>query len=320
MMRAAVVISAILLTAVPAAAGDTGRLLETLSSANPVIRVQAVEELATHREPRVFVALLLALRDRDADVRAHAAEALRVRGDRRAVPFLHRTLTDVDATVRCRVILSLGELGDRYLVPSLTRALADPVVIVRAAAIRALGEIGDPLSLRDVLHALRDEEQDTHGSVSGAGLIACARLAGARGLDRALGIVGDRVAGRWFLRAVYARAVGVAGADRRVSDLVAFLARDPDRRVVQAAAASLGLLGRVEPLEEATVSEDGFRRRAAVAALATMESEEVGPILVRMVGDGDPAVVLEAADGLTGRGNAAAIPVLIRLLDVSDPP
>lgn len=319
-MRHATILALLVLLAPAAAAETTGELLERLATPNPAVRVRALDELGTRREPRVLVRLLLTLRDRDPDVRAHAAEALRTFGDRRAVPFLFRLLDDADSTVRCRAVLSLGELGDRYLVPSLTRLLSDPAVVVRAAAIRALGEIGDPLSLRQVLAALAREKEDTGGSVTAAALIACARLAGPGGLDRAMAIVGDRIPPRWFLRAVHARAIGVAKDGRHVDDLVAYLFRDEDPRVAQTAAASLGLLGRIGPLEEATKNEDGFRRRAAVAALASMAAKEADAILVRMVNDPDPAVVLEAADGLAGRGNADAIPVLIRLLDVSDPP
>lgn len=320
MRRGALTTFAFVLFAVaPALAGETDRLLAELDGVNPSVRVKALGGLAVRREPRVLVALLLALRDEDPDVRAHSAESLRVFGDRRAVPFLHRALTDVDPTVRCRVILSLGELGDRYLVPSLTRSLADRSVVVRAAAVRALGEIGDPLSLREVLAALKREENDVNGSVTAAALIASARLDGARGLDRAMAIAGDRVPGLWFLRAVHARALGVARDERHVDVLVRYLTMDADPRVTQAAAGSLGAFGRIEPLEEATKSEEAFRRKAAVAALATIPSADVDPILVRMVNDAEPTVVLEAADGLAGRGNVGSIPILIRLLSVDHP-
>jgi len=301
------------------AAEGQGELLRRLDSANPAVRVDAVDALAEYREPKVLIALLLALRDRESEVRAHAAEALRVMGDRRAIPFLHRALSDADPTVRCRAILALGEMADRYIVPSITRMLRDRAVIVRAAAIRALGELGDPLSLREILSALDREEEDRNGAVSGSGLVSAAKLAGSKGIDRVLAIVGDRVGDQWFLRATLARAIGLALDRGRADHLVALLENDLDPRVAQSAASSLGILGMTEPLAKATKSLQAFRRKAAVAGLAQISSPSVDPILVRMVNDGEPSVVLEAADSLAGRGNVEALGVLIGLLDVDHP-
>jgi len=319
-MRTAAALLALLLLAGTAVGKESrGALIGRLDSENPVVRVEAVDALTRHRGPKVLVALLLALRDDAPEVRAHAAEALRVVGDPRAVPFLSRALTDAEPTVRCRVVLTLGALADRYIVPSLTRSLSDGAVIVRAAAIRALGEIGDPLSLRPILSALRREESDLNGSVTAAALISAAKLDPAKGIARVAAISGERIEKLWFLRAALARAIGIALDRGRADRLVAMLDTDPDLRVVQAAASSLGLLGMVEPLATATESEETFRRWAAVGGLAQVPAAAALPILVRMVNDPEPSVVLQAADSLAARGRVDALPVLIRLLDVDHP-
>jgi len=294
-------------------------LLDGLENPNPAVRIDLIGELARRRTPRALVPLIGRLKDDVPSVRAYAAEALRVLGDERAVPFLSRSLEDRDPTVRCRAVLALGDLGGKYLLPTIVRLLSDPSVVVRAASIRAIGEIGDRLSRRAVLKAQEAEKVDKDSAVSAAASIAGAKLGGKEGFAASLALAKPKLTEYWFLRASAAHAAGLAGALESAPMLVRYLRTDPDLRVCQAAAGSLAALGLREHLTASLSDETAFRRKAALAALATLEGQDVMLALVEATRDSDPAVALEAGSALLGRGEREAFPVLIGLLEDASP-
>ncbi len=73
--------------------------------------------------------------------------------------------------------------------------------------------------------------------------------------------------------------------------------------------------GLVDAVLDATREKDTKVREAATFALGTLDDERVPPRLREQLYDAEPSVRFNAATGLAMRGDAAAAPVLIEMLD-----
>ncbi len=113
-----------------------------LSDSDPVIRMAALESLATMDYPGIPAALTEALRDPMPQIRIEALEALALQNDAAAITDIETCLYDSNRQVRIAAIDTLAELESEAAVMALASLLSDGDAIIRHHTVNALGEIG----------------------------------------------------------------------------------------------------------------------------------------------------------------------------------
>ena len=113
-----------------------------LSDPDPVIRLAAIESLATMDYPGISAALTEALRDPNPQIRIEALEALALQNDAASISDIEACLFDSNRQVRIAAIDTLSELESEAAVMALASLLSDGDAIVRHHTVNALGEIG----------------------------------------------------------------------------------------------------------------------------------------------------------------------------------
>jgi len=113
-----------------------------LSDPDPVIRLAAIESLATMDYPGIPAALTEALRDPMPQIRIEALEALALQNDAASITDIVACLFDSNRQVRIAAIDTLAELESEAAVMALASLLSDGDAIVRHHTVNALGEIG----------------------------------------------------------------------------------------------------------------------------------------------------------------------------------
>jgi HEAT repeat protein len=260
----------------------------------------------------VVEAATVALGDERYPRRLAAVRALGALGDRRAVVHLHAKLEDDVAGVRAAALDALAQLGDGTSIGAdCARLLTDPVAHVRIAAVRAVARlVRHPGEL--LVPAARDEDRLVRLEVakhvaglpqpSAQALLADSNL---RVREAAAASAGLRQLGALSVlliedpapdvRRACAHTLG-AMSDRRVADVLIPGIEDPDALVRAAVLRALEQLltgeGAARLLCSETASERPERRRAAVYALARLDTRERGPELSRIADDPDPDVRL----------------------------
>ena len=142
--------------------GNVDQWARLLDSADPRLRLRAVEDLGQSLDPRAVDPLLKDVGDPDLRVEARAIDYLGARRAADATPLLVQKLflTGAPNGLRQRVLTALGRIGD----PSASRAILDflgqePSADVRGTGIYALGEIGD-VTIGEELRTLGNRESD----------------------------------------------------------------------------------------------------------------------------------------------------------------
>ena len=113
-----------------------------LSDPDPVIRLAALESLATMDYPGIPAALTEALRDPMPQIRIEALEALALQNDAAAITDIKACLFDSNRQVRIAAIDTLAELESEAAVMALASLLSDGDAIIGHHTVNALGEIG----------------------------------------------------------------------------------------------------------------------------------------------------------------------------------
>jgi HEAT repeat protein len=318
-----------------AGAGDLETLAAWTRDADEIVRLQAIAELARHRdapevaapalraaladdEPLVRAAAVRGLaafpakapdfvedvallaRDADTGVRAAAVRTL-VQLGAPAHPFIRRELRAKDTPRRLLMSLALRD-GDADLLPLVESAAKDEAPPVRAAAMAALGRYPQELEL--LVKALKDEE-----AVQVAALGALTEL----GPDAApaAGAAG-RLAASQRLRGHVFEALRAMGPD----GLVAFLDVAPDVPPTQMnqALRQWGPKATVPELTRLLGAAAASRRRSAAWALGVFGADAAPavPELIRALDDEDRFVAGQAiwALGEIGPAAKAAVPAL----------
>ena len=253
-----------------------------------------------------------ALGDERYSRRLAAVRTVGALGDRRAVAHVRTKLDDEVAGVRAAALDALAQLGDGTSVGAdCARLLTDPMPHVRIAAVRAVarlvrrpGELlvaaaGDEdrlVRLEVAKHVAGLPEPSARALLTDPNLRvreAAAASAGIRQLG-ALSVLLIEDPSPDVRRAC-AHTLG-AMRDRRVADMLIPAIEDPDALVRAAVLHALERLlrreGAARRLCDELVCERPERRRAAVYALARLNSRERGPELSRLADDPDPDVRL----------------------------
>jgi HEAT repeat protein len=314
-------------SALAALAGTTSGVCEgalatladlALGSPDADVRLLAAAALGESGSARARVPLERAARDPDPNVGAAAAESLGLLGDRRALPVLLELLDRGEFWTAAAALYSLGRLRDPRVLPAIGEALRDPAL--RAAAAEAVGEIGSgdgvPL-LRPALQA--------GGEARAAALAALARILGS---DPAASVPdwlrADVAASESLLVDRFerendestARLLGVAATPAAVEALLRAVA-DPDHGPVAAAglegvpprirsASILSRLASADPTSRTLLLgilpplSDRSEIRAVADQLESTDAE-LRAMAADVLGESEPAAVLEELEGRVGR-------------------
>jgi HEAT repeat protein len=147
---------------------------------------------------------------------------------------------------------------------------------------------------------------------------AIVRDYGVRAVTRLAPLVGS---GNWAAKRNVAELFGEIGAAEAVP-LLQPLLRGQDGRVTSAAVAALATIkdpAAARAVHTALRASSGDQRRAVVDALVAQRDARVVPVLVRILDESDPfggdhAIVLETLDALSTVGDDQAVPALSALI------
>ncbi len=133
---------------------------EALADNDPLIRVHAIEVVASTRQLKLMPQVHRLLNDKSMPVRFAAALAV---GDLEYSPAkrsVNKLLKDNDANVIIAAAYAMGKLGSFEYLEVLRKAAAREDQKVRANAVLLLGKSGDKSSLQLLWHALQDKDSD----------------------------------------------------------------------------------------------------------------------------------------------------------------
>lgn len=149
---------------VPDEAGAMEPLLDALKTGALAVQVgaaRALEQLQKKvQNPKITDALLIALRNSEANLRGAAASALGTSTDERRIAPLLKALKDKAPLVRVAAIEALGKTGDPVQLKNLSPGLKDENFEVRVATVAAITRINSPDSLALIISALKDADAD----------------------------------------------------------------------------------------------------------------------------------------------------------------
>ena len=141
------------------------RALSYIVSANPELRQQGVESLASlaKSDPDARAALRDMLKDGDADVRMSALKALTEAQDRDSAVLVSALLDDENAEVRREAIRTLASLGDVDSAAEIASYINDENDEVRRTAVDAMGKLEFGESAAALITALDDPNIGVRG-------------------------------------------------------------------------------------------------------------------------------------------------------------
>ena len=221
-------------------------------------------------------------------------------------------LRDEDAEIRQLAARILGDIGSPDAIPPLGSIVSnDPSAQVRAAAAWALGEIGSDEAVEPLMKALQDQATEVRNNAAwGLGEIESERSVGA--LETAL--LNDTSTD---VRQKAAWALGEIESPQSIAALTSAL-KDGDSQVRMYATWALGEIESVDTVPALTIAlkdENREVRRNAARALGEIESPSSTSSLIEATDDPDHEVRASVAWALGEIGSDEATPALIRLLE-----
>ena len=213
------------------------------------------------------------------------------------IPDLLQLAGDPGAAIRYRAVQAVGRVGLPSGGPALVPALSDPEPDVRAVAAFGLGLLGDPSAVEPLIAALEDPSP----------------LVQARAADALGRLPAPEAAGA--IEAMAASHVTVA-YDVDPDELGYPL--DPRVEAFRSGVRALAALGDFDALAATVLTESGDPLSwwwPVADALARVGDPRAAGPLRTLAGVGGTVGVEMAARGLGALGDAAAVPVLVELLD-----
>jgi HEAT repeat protein/beta-lactamase regulating signal transducer with metallopeptidase domain len=208
-----------------------------LNDENERVREQAIQGLATMRDPRAVPALIKALQSRDVRLRRIAVGSLSQFDTPEAAQGLVTALKDENADVRRQAIRALGRRRDDKYADALVTAMRDENPDVRRQAVAALGRSGQSAAVVTALvQALKDSNADVRQR-------AAASLARTRSPEAVPGLIAALKDANPEVRQMSAVALG-AIADARAIDALTAALKDTDPQVRERAAIALSRIAR----------------------------------------------------------------------------
>ena len=314
-------------------------LLEMCHDDCESVRRAVIEHIVYLEDDRVAAAVADALENGTPRVRAAAAYALGQMEGSDVLPRLLKILDDPDPWVRYFATRSIARHGFTESLDELARlAERDTARQVQIAAVDALGEIGGPRAVAVLSALVKSQEPDLAS--------AAIKSLGQIGHPDALPpLVETLRSAERELRVESLKALGERGGEG-VAEIIEWIAAaETDYGVSQAAINALARLATPEAINSLiTLTADGGRREASVAALAHLGERNIGLIgqglshpqqgvrravvdalgrmkhphaselLIRALDDGESSVRLAAVNALAHLGNRSAERKLVLLM------
>ncbi|MES9976788.1 MAG: HEAT repeat domain-containing protein, partial [Candidatus Thiodiazotropha sp.] len=240
------------------------------------------------------------------------------------VDLLCQLLESGDEADRCYAARTLGVLRSDSAVSILIERLKDEDVDVCVDAAEALGKIGHHSAVPALIDSLRN---DNSGEVCSMVAVALGKIASAECVDVLLDVLTQRPQGLewdgdwdtwWDIQLEAVKALGMAGDEKAVDELVAFIdddaQQDIENEVLNAlvSISGMGLDRVIERLQDTSIKS--LHRRRAARALANTRLVKATKILGRSLQDPDPEVRAEAVHALASQNADRYLSALVLLL------
>jgi vesicle coat complex subunit len=135
-------------------------LIQRLQHPNPLIRIEAINQISEENPESAFEFLLVSLEDPDFRVRGIAAMNIGKTGNPDAAPYLIQLLKDSNHSVRGSAALSLGRLESKNSIKELIKALKDTHYTVKLAATYSLGMLKAKEAVTPLTKLLNDDNAE----------------------------------------------------------------------------------------------------------------------------------------------------------------
>ncbi|RMF75829.1 MAG: hypothetical protein D6738_02805 [Acidobacteria bacterium] len=290
----------------PAVPEARARVLESLESPSPAIRVAATRVLAAWKDPETADRLVALLDDSSPLVPLVAARALAEMGRDEGRDRLLGAIRGPEGELQVEICAALARIGDETCLSEAAKdvyAKDDARSAAAAAVLGAYGEKG-----RDVLREAIRASRKIYGARRAPVILALGRVGDESDIDRLLPFAAYRENVLEVLSAL-----ANIGGERAREYLRSYLPLK-DKPVARAAAATaLARMGDVEQdvidvLSELAMSDEtGVRYRVADGLRDAQGGEAVSTVLAGLAGDPDPAVRKAAVLALLGRTDDAAL-------------
>ncbi|MES9923818.1 MAG: HEAT repeat domain-containing protein [Candidatus Thiodiazotropha endolucinida] len=240
------------------------------------------------------------------------------------VDLLCELLVSGDEADRCYAARALGVLRSDSAVPYLINRLKDEDVDVCVDAAEALGNIAHQSAVPALIDSLRN---DNSGEVCSMVAAALGKIASAECVDVLLEVLTQRPQGLewdgdwdtwWDIQLEAVKALGAAGDEKAVEELVAFINDDAQQDIENEVLNTLvsisgkGLDRVIERLQDTSIKS--LHRRRAARALANTRQVRVTKVLGRSLQDPDPEVRREAVHALAGQNAERYLSALVLML------
>jgi len=300
------------------AAVQESRVAERVAERAAREAARGQEDQARAHDPRVTVALMVALEDTHVDVRLEAIHALGERGDTAAINALVAALRrDASKEVRKTAAWALGQIEDARAVPGLLGALRDERDHeVRNQVVWALGQIESADAVAGLGAALRTEDDlETRRMM----VWALGQIEDAAAVPFLVPLLRDSDA---EVREKTVWALGQIESKDAVEPLVAMFASERTSAVRAQILWALGQLedARAMPALEAALRDTSLEvRRKAVWAMGQIDNLRTAPAgLIAALHDPDQEIRRDAARAIGELQDPAAVPALVELMRDSD--
>ncbi len=229
------------------------------------VKMLAVRELTALKGKPAVEALILALKDGEAEVRAAAAEGLGAFGDTAAVGPLTQSIFDAAPAVRTASARALGLLKMRDATPALANRLSDPVPQVAVAAAGALAELADPAAVEELIKAVVRPDAPTALVAAAAG--ALGKIRDPRAAPTFIGLLSSKEENiRWSA----VDGLGSVGGRAAVQPLAPIALKDPNPQIREAALAALAKIGDPAALNTLVEALSDDQKRVSDQALRSL--------------------------------------------------
>ena len=291
-------------------------LRRALGQTKGPIQAGILNTLGLRRDEKALPDMAKLIGSPDPLVAKAAAAAVGEVGGTEAVKALEAARAKAPAEVRPRIDAGLLVSADRLLAAGQTAAAVkvyeelyrpDRSRHFRIAALRGLAEAEHQEALPRLAEAIR-------GPDAGLRVAALSYSGAAKGSEATRFLAGLLVSLSPDSQELLLNALGQRGDETAMAEVVAS-ARSANPAVRAAACAALGTVGdasTVDLLAHAAASGGEAEAAAARASLLLVQRGDVNTALVRLLGGGEPKVVIESVRALAGRRAGAAFPDLLQ--------
>jgi HEAT repeat protein len=289
----------------------------------PLARVWLLRQLERIGRAEAVPQIAGLLSDKDALVRESARRALRKNPAKEANDALQKALGSTDtAAWRVAVIEALADRRDASNLSLLLKEAASDSDDVRSAAVAGLAKIGDKSAVGPVAAAMSKGSPAARRVATDSYLLLADALADKGDTAAALGIYRKMLSSPGQLKCAAIIGIGRSGSASDLPTLFDAVA-DPDPKLRGACVEAMVLLKATDvtaAIAAKTKTAEPGMKPALLQALARRGDKSTRATFVASAEDADEAVRVEAIRGLGMVGDAAAVPLLLKIAATTGKP